>query len=95
MDVRPEVSAIVSATARMGGPLAMLRDVLERRARSGAGLSPAEVRAALRLIAAERHQVVALPTVALDGTGASSVVPYGGDVGVARVRDMTGALAGP
>jgi hypothetical protein len=57
MQYRHELSAIISATAVAGGPLVVLGEVLERRARSGAGLTPAEVQAAVRLIAAARHAV--------------------------------------
>ena len=52
MKYRHDVSAIRAATALLGGPLAVLSEVLERRIRSDAGLSPAEVRAAARLLAA-------------------------------------------
>jgi hypothetical protein len=54
MPSRHELSAIISATAIAGGPLFILGEVLERRVRAGAGLSPAEVRAAQHLIAAAR-----------------------------------------
>ena len=57
---RHELSAILNATALIGGPLAVLGDVLERRASTGAGLSPAEVRAAVRLVAAA-HADAATP----------------------------------
>jgi hypothetical protein len=62
---RHELSAILSATALIGGPLAVLGDVLERRAQAGSGLSPAEVRAAARLVDAARADAARLAPSAL------------------------------
>jgi hypothetical protein len=66
MKYRQDLSAIRAATALQGGPLALLNEVLERRIRSNLGLTPAEVRAAARLLAAaESDPVVPAATAVL------------------------------
>jgi hypothetical protein len=64
MQYRHELSAIIAATAIAGGPLVVLGEVLGRRAKNGEGLSPAEVQAAARLVAAARHLLAGEQTAA-------------------------------
>jgi hypothetical protein len=71
MQYRHELSAIISATSLVGGPLVVLGDVLERRVQSGEGLTPAEVRAAVRLVAAARQETATRPTVTGRGAPAA------------------------
>lgn len=73
MRYRHEITAIISATALAGGPLTVLGEVLDRRARAGAGLTPHEVQAAARLIAAARHITALDATAVSDGVTAPCV----------------------